>query len=147
MDQSTQGRERDDEVTLSVTRIPLPGREREFEGYLRGITEAASRYPGHIGTRIFRPGRGERQYRVVFSFDRESNLRQWEESEERQAWSTRGEELAENLPQATNITGTAQERSLALALTPLEGFVRTSVSGVGLLLLGTVLALVLANTP
>lgn len=147
MDTSPHVEERDDGVTLSVTRTPLPGREGEFEKYLHGITEAASRFPGHLGAQIFWPARGQRQYRVVFRFDRESNLRRWEESEERQAWSVRGDELAENSPQTMNITGTAQERALALALTPLEGFVRTSVSGVGLLLLGTILALVLANTP
>ena len=34
-----------------------------------------------------------------------------------------------------------------MALSPLDSFVRTSVSGIGLLLLGTVLALVMANSP
>ena len=62
-------------------------------------------------------------------------------------WLARGDELAEEPPRFANITGTAQDRSLALALTPLESFVRTSVSGIGLLLLGTVAAIVLANSP
>ncbi len=148
MEQATQEAERDDgAVTISITRRVRPGREREFEEYLRGISEEASRFPGHLGVRIFRPARGDRQYRVVFRFDRESNLRRWKESEERRAWYARGEELAEDAPQIANITGTAQEARLVMALTPLEGFVRTSVSGIGLLLLGTVLALVLANSP
>jgi NhaA family Na+:H+ antiporter len=32
-------------------------------------------------------------------------------------------------------------------LTPLDRFVRTSISGIGLLLLGTILAVVAANSP
>jgi len=145
---STETEERDDPpVTLSVTQRVKPGREQEFEEYLRGITEAASRFPGHLGAQILRPARGDRQFRVVFRFDRESNLRAWKESEERRAWQVVGEELAEEPPRFANITGTAQEQPLVLALTPFDSFVRTTVSGIGLLLLGTALALVLANSP
>jgi NhaA family Na+:H+ antiporter len=126
----------DPPVTLSVTRRVRPGREREFEEFLRGLTETTSKFPGYLGTQIFRPPRGEREFRVVFSFDRESNLHAWKESEERRAWNAIGDELAEEPPRYANITGTAQEQRLALALTPLQGFVQTSVSGIGLLLLG-----------
>ena len=70
----------------------------------------------------------------MLRFDRESNLRRWQESEERQIWYARVEDLAQGAPIIEDITGTAQERSLALVLTPLQEFVRTSVSGVGLLL-------------
>ncbi|HYO31048.1 MAG TPA: Na+/H+ antiporter NhaA [Thermomicrobiales bacterium] len=137
----------DPPVTLSVTRRVRPGREREFEEFLRGLTETTSKFPGYLGTQIFRPPRGEREFRVVFSFDRESNLHAWKESEERRAWNAIGDELAEEPPRYANITGTAQEQRLALALTPLQGFVQTSVSGIGLLLLGTILALIAANSP
>ncbi len=91
--------------------------------------------------------RGQTEFRVVLSFDHESNLHAWKESDERRAWYEIGDELADEPPQFTNITGTAQEQPLVLALTPLVGFVRTSVSGIGLLLLGTAVALVLANSP
>jgi NhaA family Na+:H+ antiporter len=145
---STDVDERDDpRVTLRYTLRVRPGREQEFEEFLEGIGDAASFFPGHLDTRVIRPRRGNRQYSVVVRFDRESNLRRWAESEERRIWYARGQELAEELPQAVNITGTSQERRLSLALTPLDEFVRTSVSGIGLLLLGAGLALVLANTP
>ena len=137
----------DPPVTLSATRRVRPGREREFEEYLRGLTETTSKFPGYLGTQIFRPARGEREFRVVFSFDRESNLHAWKESEERRAWIAIGDELAEEPPRYANITGTAQEQRLVLAMTPLQSFVRTSVSGIGLLLAGTALALVAANSP
>jgi Na+:H+ antiporter, NhaA family len=140
--------ERDDSaVTVSISNRVRPGREREYEEFLRGIDDAVSYFPGYLGARVFRPSRGDRQYRVVLRFERERDLRRWMESDERRAWYLRAEALIEDAPWVANITGTAQERPLALALTPLEDFVRTSVSGIGLLLLGTALAVVLANSP
>ena len=148
MEPSTEMEEGDDPpVTVSVTLRVRPGEEAIFERFLQGITAAASRFPGYLGAHTVRPRRGDHHYRVVLRFDRESNLRRWLESEERQAWYARAGHLIEAPPRLENITGTAQERRLALALAPLGGFVRTSISGIGLLLLGTVVALVLANSP
>ena len=134
-------------VTLSATRRVLPGKEQEFEAFLQGITDASARFPGHLGSRIYRPSGGSREYRVVFSFDTEANLHAWKESAERRQWNEIGDALAEGPTEYANITGTAQEQPLALALTPLQNFVQTSASGIGLLLLGTVLALIAANSP
>ena len=54
----TDAAERDDpEITYSVARRVLPGREREFEAFVRGITEAASCFPGFRGSRVFLPVR------------------------------------------------------------------------------------------
>ena len=145
-EQST-AEQNDPAVTYTVTRRVLPGREPEFEEFLRGTTEAASRFPGFLGSRIIRPVRGNRQYRVIVRFDRESNVRRWKESDERRAWYAFADEISEDEPEYANITGTGQERALALALSPLDSFVRTSVSGIGLLLVGTALALLMANSP
>jgi Na+:H+ antiporter, NhaA family len=134
-------------VTVSITRRVKPGRESEFEEWLRGIVKTLSGFPGCLGTQVFRPTRGNRDYRVVIRFQREGDLRRWEDSEERRIWYERGAELIAEAPDPVNITGTAQAQDLRLALTPLESFVRTSVSGIGLLLLGTVLAVVAANSP
>ena len=79
--------QRDDPVTVLVTRRPLPGKEAEFRAYLEGITKAASVQPGHLGSTIFRPaGPKGRTYRVLFRFDKRSNLDRWESSAERQRW-------------------------------------------------------------
>jgi Na+:H+ antiporter, NhaA family len=148
MEPQTELEEADDPaVTVSITLRVRPGEEETFERFLEGITAAASRSPGFVSTRTVRPSRGDNRYRVVLRFDRESNLRLWLDSEERQTWYARAEHLIERAPRLENITGTAQDRRLALALAPLGGFVRTSISGIGLLLLGTVVALVLANSP
>lgn len=137
----------DPATTVSITFQVRPGREGEFEQFLQGIQGDVSRFPGFLGARIFRPSRGQSRYRVVLRFDRASNLRRWQKSDERRLWYARGEELAQGAPTIEDITGTAQERPIGMALTPLQEFVKTSVSGIGLLLAGTVLALVLANSP
>nr|MBA2520645.1 antibiotic biosynthesis monooxygenase [Chloroflexia bacterium] len=118
----------DPAVTLSIVRRVRPGREREYEQLLQATLAAAEAFPGFLGARLFRPAGGDRQYRTVLRFDRESSLRAWEESEPRQRWLDAAAGLTEADARVANITGTAQERPLAMALTPLEDFVRTSVS-------------------
>jgi len=83
----TTGSEKDPPVTVMMSRRPLPGREKAFEEYLLGVTEAARHRPGHLGVTIFRPARAEdREYHILFKFDRRSNLERWETSEERARW-------------------------------------------------------------
>lgn len=134
-------------VTLSVTRRAMPGRERELEAALQDVTSIIATFPGYVSGRLIRPGRGGRDFRVVVRFASEADRERWDQSEERQIWLARVDELTDAAPFIANITGTSQEGRLAQALTPLDSFVHTSVSGIGLLLLGTVLALIMANSP
>ena len=86
----------DDPVTVLVTRRPLPGAEDAFEEYLKGITKAASVQPGHLGATIFRPAGGkDRAYRILFRFDKRSNLERWENSDERAAWRARASQVSQ----------------------------------------------------
>jgi antibiotic biosynthesis monooxygenase (ABM) superfamily enzyme len=89
----------DPPVTVMVTRKPIPGKESEFEDYLVGITHAAMQYPGHMGTNVFRPTKAEGAYRIVFKFDRRSNLEKWEKSSERAEWR----EIAESVSQPREV--------------------------------------------
>jgi NhaA family Na+:H+ antiporter len=123
------------------------GEEATCARLLQDIPATASTFPGSLDVRTVNPPRGDNRYRVILRFDQERNLRRWLESEERRAWYEHAGNLIEAGPRIEDLTGTAQERPLALALAPLEDFVRTSVSGIGFLLLGTVVALVLANSP
>lgn len=136
----------DSNITISVSIRITPGREADFEQYLQGITDAAEQFPGFQEVRAIRAGSGKRQYQVILRFKEESDLKRWRNSEERDYWNARAEDLAEGTPRIANITGTAQEQPLVLAITPLQSFVRTNVSGIGLLLLGTIIALVMANS-
>ncbi len=72
----------DPPVTVVVSRQVKPGCEAAFEEVISGITAAAMTYEGHLGTNIFRPSDPQdREYKIIFKFDRASNLRRWEESE------------------------------------------------------------------
>jgi Na+:H+ antiporter, NhaA family len=133
-------------VTISVSLRIEPGREPEFDEYLAGITHAAEEFPGFMSVQAYRPTRGRGRYRVLLRFDSERSLQRWRESDERTIWNERADEISEGTPRILNITGTAQEQPLALALGPLQEFVRNSVSGIGLLLLGAALALIMANS-
>lgn len=134
-------------VTFSVSKVVRLGQEAAFDAILARLAIAMARAPGFVSQRTFRPVRNNRTYRVVFTFASDPALQAWLASDVRQAWLAEIEPLVERESPLANISGTSQERPLALAMTPLESFVRTSVSGIGLLLLGTVLALIAANSP
>jgi uncharacterized protein len=96
----------DPPVTVFVSRRAKAGREAEFEDFIRGIIAAASEFPGHLGATVFRPtSPDDREYRVVFKFDHLSNLRHWEQSDERRSWYERSREFAEDEPRIERITG------------------------------------------
>ena len=82
-------------VTAVASRRVKRGREREFEEWVSGILAAANGFPGYLGSEVLRPGDapGDDEYRIVFRFDRKSNLRAWEESEERHRWLREAEPL------------------------------------------------------
>ncbi len=82
-------------VTAVASRRVKRGREREFEEWVSGILAAANDFPGYLGSEVLRPGDapGDDEYRIVFRFDRESNLRAWENSEERRRWLRKAEPL------------------------------------------------------
>jgi Na+:H+ antiporter, NhaA family len=133
-------------VTISVSLRIEPGRESDFDDFLAGISQAAEEFPGFLSVQAYRPPRGRGRYRVLLRFDNEQSLQRWRSSPERTIWDERADEVSEGRPRVRNITGTSQEQPLALAIGPLQEFVRTNVSGIGLLLLGAALALIMANT-
>lgn len=137
----------DGAVTMTATFNVVPGQEERFEHALRDIRGEFSDVPGFLGLQISRPPRGENGYQAVLRFDRLSNLKLWEESPERDIWFSRIDELTERPPRIVNITGTMQEQPLALSATSLTSFIQTSVSGIGLLLAATALAIIMANSP
>ena len=95
-DRSSQSHsESDPPVTVLVTRKPLQGKEVEFEDYITGVTQAAMSFPGHLGTNVFRPNKPDGAYRIVFKFDRRSNLEKWENSQERAEWRAIAETVSQ----------------------------------------------------
>ncbi len=133
-------------VTISIARRVMPGQSDAYDGILRELLSASRGFEGFIGGHVFRPSRGEREFRTVLTFRSRQDLAAWKQWPKRLELLARAEDIAE-APIFSDISGTSQSGLLALALTPFEQFVRTSVSGIGLLLFGTAAALVLANTP
>ncbi len=96
----------DPPVTVVITRRVKPGCERAFEEFISGITAAAMTFEGHLGTNVFRPSHPrDNEYKIIFKFDRASNLRIWQKSECRRQWLARAESLRLEPPTIKVITG------------------------------------------
>ena len=100
------GSDADPPVTVSIARRVRSGRETDFERSLEEIIPTATRFPGHMGVNVFRPSvPGQNEYVVIFKFDHVSNLRLWEDSEERNRWLERIEPLVEGEARRQVVTG------------------------------------------
>jgi uncharacterized protein len=70
-----------DPVTITVRRKVKPGREADYEGWLKCLTEGAARdFPGYLGAEFHRPGE-DGTYRSVFRFDGLTHLEAFERSD------------------------------------------------------------------
>lgn len=93
-------------VTVDVIQKIKPGYEAEFEQVLADLTQAAKAFEGHLGANIFRPSdRANPEYRIVFKFNRLSNLRQWEESAIRRKLLERAKQLTVGEGKWQTLTG------------------------------------------
>ncbi len=80
--------------TTIVARTPRPGRERDFERWLRRITAASARMPGHLGSDIQPPGpEHPDEWVIVYQFGSPDELERWIESPHRAELLAEGEEL------------------------------------------------------
>jgi uncharacterized protein len=96
----------DPPVTVDVIQKVKPGCESDFELVLADLTEAAKAFEGHMGASIFRPtDRTNPEYRIVFKFDRMSNLRQWEVSPMRRRLLERAKRLTIGESRWQTVTG------------------------------------------
>ncbi|MCH8531020.1 MAG: antibiotic biosynthesis monooxygenase [Saccharospirillum sp.] len=73
-----------DPITVVVSRRVKPGMEARFEQVSSEMTEAAARFPGYMGTNMFRPASSEDpEYRIVYKFRSQPELDSWLNSRER----------------------------------------------------------------
>jgi antibiotic biosynthesis monooxygenase (ABM) superfamily enzyme len=83
----TSNTDEDPPVTAVASRRVKSGKEQEFEEWVSGILGAAEEFPGYLGSNVIKPREDDDdEFQIVFKFDRASNLKRWEESEERHAW-------------------------------------------------------------
>jgi hypothetical protein len=80
-------------VTVMVGRTVAPGREPDFEAWLRELLAAATSFPGFLGSGVLRPHRPGAPWHVVYRFTDEASQQRWEQSPERAEWLTRGDAL------------------------------------------------------
>ena len=91
-----EDREAKDPPTTGVaSRRIEPGREEEFEAWISGILGAVKEFPGYLGSDVLRPSgsEGDNEYSILYRFDHASNLKHWEESDERRRWLDKAEPL------------------------------------------------------
>ncbi|MCY0964746.1 antibiotic biosynthesis monooxygenase [Parathalassolituus penaei] len=71
-------------VTVVISRRVKPGHEAEFEDLCTRLTQAASQFDGYQGSNLFRPATVEDpEYRIIFRFANEQQLKIWNDSPER----------------------------------------------------------------
>lgn len=92
-------------VSIAVVRTVRPGREADYEEWLRRAISAARQFPGHLGADVLRPAPGERQYLLLFRFATVEQLLAWEQSEARRALIEEVAPLTEGPTQLTRATG------------------------------------------
>lgn len=81
-------------VTVLVSRKVKPGREADYEEWIRDVTKAALKYQGHLGMNVFRPEKQGDPYVLVYKFDSGEHLDAWTNSEERARFVQRAKEMA-----------------------------------------------------
>jgi antibiotic biosynthesis monooxygenase (ABM) superfamily enzyme len=80
-------------MTVVVTRVVRPGKEREFVTWADEVDRAASRSPGHTGGIRLHDDQGLNH--LVYQFDTLAHLRAWENSSERAELLARGKEYSD----------------------------------------------------
>ncbi len=93
-------------VTIVVRQRVKPGREAEYEAWLKRMTEGASKkFPGYIGVGFHRPAHPGDTYRQVFRFDSVAQLEEFERSDYRAKMLAEGAKLFDADPIFERMTG------------------------------------------
>jgi uncharacterized protein len=93
-------------VTVVVSRLVKPGREREYEAWLAGIAEQMSTFEGFKGLELARPVHGlQREHVVIMRFDSPDHLARWESSEIRSTWLAKAASVTDELVSIQHISG------------------------------------------
>lgn len=83
-------------VTVVVTHRVKHGAEVQYRRWQDDIAEAVGGFEGFVSTETFEPRAGERDWVVVFRFDRAANLDRWLASGERRRWLVEAEPLLDS---------------------------------------------------
>jgi antibiotic biosynthesis monooxygenase (ABM) superfamily enzyme len=92
-------------VTISIARRIKPGREQDYEEWLKGITSHALNFPGHMGVNVLRPTAKSREYVSIFRYDSYEHMKAWEDSPVRQEWLAKLDDIVEGQARVHKGTG------------------------------------------
>ena len=93
-------------VTIVVRQRVKPGREAEYEAWLKRMTEGAqANFPGYLGVGFHRPKTPGDPYRQIFRFDDVDGLEAFERSDYRTKMLVEGEHLFAASPAWERMTG------------------------------------------
>jgi uncharacterized protein len=86
-------------VTVLVRRVIKPGREQDFEAWMRGTTADLSKFPGYLDITLIRPptAANKREYTLLIRFDNYDHVDNWENSAVRNEWMAKAQDFTENL--------------------------------------------------
>ena len=93
-------------VTTLVTRRVRPGREADYEAWLKEISLVARSFPGQLGVVMLGPhGPSPVSYSAIFSFDTTDHLAAWMRSAERREGLARAGDLVLDDGDVETLTG------------------------------------------
>ncbi|MEY4676568.1 MAG: hypothetical protein RLZZ470_1075 [Pseudomonadota bacterium] len=95
-------------VTVLVSRRIKPGCEAAFENLMNNMMAVATDFPGHLGGQLVKPTELEPDlYHVVFAFDSDAHLQNWQNSPARSLGLAAIDPLTEGPAQTRQVIGMA----------------------------------------
>ena len=88
------------------------GSEKEFLVWQHEVNEAASGYPGFVGSEIAAPNNAHSDWVVIYRFDSVANLHAWLDSSTRQEQLAIGKQYFDGTPTQQIVGGTSTATSL-----------------------------------
>jgi antibiotic biosynthesis monooxygenase (ABM) superfamily enzyme len=84
-------------VTVTVARVVRPDQREAFEQWAESVLDLASRFPGNLGVSLLHPGPDSSEYHLVYRFQDDESLAQWERSPERRAALAHAEDMVDDV--------------------------------------------------
>ncbi|MCF2147579.1 antibiotic biosynthesis monooxygenase [Desmonostoc muscorum LEGE 12446] len=88
---------------IAIAHRVKPGLEAAFEEATRGVTLAASTFPGYLGSDVLYPATKRGQWQLILRFDTPEHLQEWEESVICQGWIARAQALTVDQPKVMRV--------------------------------------------
>jgi uncharacterized protein len=90
---------------VAITRQVKPGYEIKFEEALRGVTQAASTFPGYVSSEVLYPRSRRGAWDLILRFETLEQLQAWEDSSICQSWIARADALTLDAPTVIRVNG------------------------------------------